>query len=335
MNAPGDHPEAGEAWDAAWLEFHATWRPRLRAFLTTLCAPEPDLAEAVLRESLLEHRRRWATLDDPDLAHLELFRIVLAHLEPHVQELTATPHRTAALVLHDLLELPVDEIAAIQRTSENVVSMHLALAHGDPDHAEGFALAPEESVEVDLGVELLHTAYENLATPAPPAPDDDPESDYALGLVSEQRGDLRGAALCFQRATAYDFEDAADRFVAVLGHLRLPSRGRHARHALREPPPAPPVDHERLAIEALVITSEQGHAAADSLPAEQRAICGLCHESRAVAEVAARLSVPLGVARELVSDLASDGLVVVHQTAGEDGPPYDLMERVLDGLRGP
>ncbi|OLF11943.1 hypothetical protein BU204_29395 [Actinophytocola xanthii] len=104
---------------------------------------------------------------------------------------------------------------------------------------------------------------------------------------------------------------------------------------MREPPPAPPVDHERLAIEALVITSEQGHAAADSLPAEQRAICGLCHESRAVAEVAARLSVPLGVARELVSDLASDGLVVVHQTAGEDGPPYDLMERVLDGLRGP
>jgi DNA-directed RNA polymerase specialized sigma24 family protein len=335
VNAPGDQPEAGEAWDAAWLEFHATWRPRLRAFLTSLCGADLELADLILRESLLEHRRRWATLDDLDLAHLVLFTIVLARLEPHVHELTATPHRTAVLVLHDLVELPVEDIAAIQRTSEQVVRMHLALAHDDPDHADGFALAPEEVVDVDLGVELLHTAYENLATPSPAAPDDDPETDYALGLVCEQQGDLRGAALCFQRATAYDFEDAADRFVAVLAHLRLPSRGRHARHALREPPPAPPADHERLAIEALVITSEQGRAAADSLPAEQRAICGLCHESRAVAEVAARLSVPLGVARELVGDLATDGMVVVHQTAGADGPPYGLMERVLAGLRGP
>lgn len=317
-------------WDAAWLDFHTAWRARLRAFLTSICGRDHELADEVLRESLLEHRRHWAALDDPDRAHVELFAVVLDHVRPG----TATPLRTEAVVLHDLVELPVEDVAAVLRTSEHAVRVHLALGHRDPDYAGGFALAEEEAADIDHGVELLHTAYENLTTPVPVSPDDDPETDYALGLVCEQRGDLRGAALCFQRATAHGFEDAADRFVSVLAHLRLPSRGRHARHALVEPP-APATNNDRLAIEALVLTSEQGQLAAESLPAEQRAICGLCLESRAVAEVAARLGLPLDVARELVVELATDGLVVVHDTPGLDGPPVDLMERVLAGLRGP
>lgn len=319
-------------WDAAWLDFHLTWRPRLRAFLTSVCDRDHELADVILRDGLLEHRRHWSALDDPDYAHVELFAIVLRQLRLH-RPVPRTPWRVVAVVLHDLVELPLTDITAILRSSEHVVRMHLALGHRDPDYAGGFALAAEEASDIDHGVELLHTAYENLTTPAPTTPDDDPETDYVLGLVAEQRGDLRGAALCFQRATAHSFEDAADRFVAVLAHLRLPSRGRHARHALAEPPE--PAGQDRLAIEALVVTSEQGHAEAESLPAEQRAICGLCSESRAVVEVAARLSLPLEVTRDLVGDLASGGMVVVHETSGSDGPPADLLERVLAGLRGP
>jgi hypothetical protein len=333
VSAPGEVPESGEVWDAAWLEFHAAWRPRLRAFLTSICDDNPDLVDDILRVSLLQHRRQWATLDDPADAHIALFTVVLEQVQAFRGQASRTPQRSTAMVLHDLVELPIEDIAVVQRTSTQVVGMHLALGHREPDYSGGFTLAPEEALDVDHGVELLHTAYEQLTTPLPVAADDDPETDYALGLVCEQRGDLRGAALCFQRATAHDFEDAADRFVAVLAHLSLPSRGRHARHALVDPPPEPPTTPDRLAIEALVVTSEQGHAIAESLPAEQRAICGLCLESRAVAEVAARLSLPLNIARELVGDMASDGMVVVHDTPGPEGPPVTLLERVLTGLR--
>lgn len=335
VNAPGDLPESGEAWDATWLEFHAAWRPRLRAFLTSICDASPGLVEDILRVSLLQHRRQWAALDEPELAHVVLFAIVAEQVQAFRGQASPTPLRSTAVVLHDLVELSVEDIAAVQRTSEHVVRMHLALGHRDPDYSGGFTLAPEEEPGVDHGVELLHAAYEQLTTPLPPAADDDPEADYALGLVCEQRGDLSGAALCFQRATAHNFEDAADRLVAALGHLSLPSRGRHARHALVDPPPAPSPGSSRTPLEALVVTSEQGEAAAGSLPAEQRAICGLCLESRAVAEVAARLSLPLNVTRDLVEALAVSGLVIVHETPGPQGPPIPLLERVRTGLQGP
>lgn len=59
----------------------------------------------------------------------------------------------------------------------------------------------------------------------------------------------------------------------------------------------------------------------------------LCREPRSVAEVAARMGVPLGVARVLLGDLVGAGTAVVHRTADASGPDLDLMQRVLAGLR--
>ncbi len=52
----------------------------------------------------------------------------------------------------------------------------------------------------------------------------------------------------------------------------------------------------------------------------------------ALIELAARLELPLGVARVLVADLISDGAVVLHKpvTTQNFG---SLLERVLDGVR--
>ncbi|GAB3453946.1 DUF742 domain-containing protein [Actinophytocola sediminis] len=88
-----------------------------------------------------------------------------------------------------------------------------------------------------------------------------------------------------------------------------------------------------LALEALVSADAWG-AAASSTP-QRRAIMELCAQPRSVAEIAALLSVPLGVARVLIGDLATDGAVLVHPTASVDGeaPELDLMRRVLTGLR--
>ncbi|GAA1975546.1 DUF742 domain-containing protein [Kitasatospora viridis] len=92
-----------------------------------------------------------------------------------------------------------------------------------------------------------------------------------------------------------------------------------------------------LALEALVSASVDEARLATLLPEHQR-ICMLCTgEVKSVAEVSALLSLPLGVARILVADLAEAGLVAIHQPAagGESGnqPDVTLLERVLSGLR--
>ena len=53
----------------------------------------------------------------------------------------------------------------------------------------------------------------------------------------------------------------------------------------------------------------------------------------ALIELAARLDLPLGVARVLVADLIDDGAVVVHQPVAETQNFGSLLERVLDGVR--
>jgi hypothetical protein len=90
-----------------------------------------------------------------------------------------------------------------------------------------------------------------------------------------------------------------------------------------------------LAIETLVSTSQRGREQMGMLQVEHRAVAELCEQPRSVAEVAALLSLPLGVARVLLGDMAGIGVVTVHQTAGSAGslPDLALMERVLSGLR--
>ncbi|GHF82699.1 hypothetical protein FHX82_004707 [Amycolatopsis bartoniae] len=69
---------------------------------------------------------------------------------------------------------------------------------------------------------------------------------------------------------------------------------------------------------------------------EHRQIVEECRTPRSVAEIAALLRVPVGVARVLISDTADAGLITVHKTvSGSDNAEahLNLMERVLSGLR--
>ncbi|MFJ3580776.1 DUF742 domain-containing protein [Streptomyces sp. NPDC090127] len=92
----------------------------------------------------------------------------------------------------------------------------------------------------------------------------------------------------------------------------------------------------QLAIEALVSTTADPSRLQGQLPEHQR-ICRLCFEIKSVAEISALLSIPLGVARILVADLAEAGLVAIHQPGGDEAaggqPDVTLLERVLSGLR--
>jgi Protein of unknown function (DUF742) len=65
-------------------------------------------------------------------------------------------------------------------------------------------------------------------------------------------------------------------------------------------------------------------------------IIELCETSQSVAEVSARLSIPLGVTRVLIGDLISEGHLRTRATMSESttaSERRDLIERTLSGLR--
>jgi len=94
----------------------------------------------------------------------------------------------------------------------------------------------------------------------------------------------------------------------------------------------------RYSLELETLVSAKEGVLTDDQPAEleQRTLVEALPQPRSVAELAATLRMPLGVARVLVSDAADAGLVNVHKTlSGADGAEAHLllMERVLSGLR--
>jgi len=92
--------------------------------------------------------------------------------------------------------------------------------------------------------------------------------------------------------------------------------------------------HDDLELETLVSTTALGETSSKLGGVERRAIVVLCRDLLSVAEVSARLDLPLGVARVLVGDMAAEGFVILHRPAGVGGrPDLALLERVLYGLR--
>ena len=90
-----------------------------------------------------------------------------------------------------------------------------------------------------------------------------------------------------------------------------------------------------LPLEALATVTDAGRERYPSLPRERRDILDLCVQPTSVMEVAAHLGVPLGVARVLVGDLAAGDYLAVHLPRQADGrPPAEILERLLEGLRG-
>jgi hypothetical protein len=92
--------------------------------------------------------------------------------------------------------------------------------------------------------------------------------------------------------------------------------------------------HDDLEVEALVSTTFTG-GIVPYLSYERRTIIRLCQDVQSVAEISARMEMPLGVARVLIADMADEGLIVVHRPSEliGDHPDLSLLERVLYGLR--
>ena len=92
-----------------------------------------------------------------------------------------------------------------------------------------------------------------------------------------------------------------------------------------------------LDMEALVRTTLAGKEASTSpwLNPEHTSIIEMSSGTVSVAEIAARLSVPLGVARVIIADMMDLGLVEVMKTSAAEGDERDpdFLRRVLSGLQ--
>jgi hypothetical protein len=96
-----------------------------------------------------------------------------------------------------------------------------------------------------------------------------------------------------------------------------------------------------IALEALVETTVRGRSNNNNRGqgSEHQYIAAMCDGGRvqSLAEIAARMQLPLGVARVIVADMATDGLVAVYEPTSlddeTDAVGTELLERVLSGLR--
>ncbi len=87
-----------------------------------------------------------------------------------------------------------------------------------------------------------------------------------------------------------------------------------------------------ISLEAQVQASTRASQHLGAYRWEAAKVVELVQSPMALIEIAARLEIPIGVARVLVADLVSDGAVVLH--VPEKTQTFaSLLERVLDGVR--
>lgn len=70
----------------------------------------------------------------------------------------------------------------------------------------------------------------------------------------------------------------------------------------------------------------------ENLLPEARAVYEYARTPVSLAELSASLTIPLGVVRVLVSDLATDGVIFIHPTGHAYRYDNNILERILDGL---
>lgn len=91
-----------------------------------------------------------------------------------------------------------------------------------------------------------------------------------------------------------------------------------------------------IAIEAILVTTPRGCQEAAFAGRDKQMIATLCdRRALSLAEIASYMRVPLGVARVLVADMVTEGMLTLHKTTVNDGyeDRTELLKRVLSGLR--
>lgn len=91
-------------------------------------------------------------------------------------------------------------------------------------------------------------------------------------------------------------------------------------------------DRYDLDLITLVIAVDP-HTHARLVAPEHARVLHECAQPSSVAEVSARLDLPLGVAKILISDLIERSYMVFRSSWRPAAPDLDMMRKVLDGIR--
>jgi Protein of unknown function (DUF742) len=88
-----------------------------------------------------------------------------------------------------------------------------------------------------------------------------------------------------------------------------------------------------LLVETLISVPHYDPERSARLLPESQAIYELARETTSIAELSAHLTIPLGVIRVLISDLAAQEMVFIHPTGFTYQYDRIILERILDGLK--
>ena len=88
-----------------------------------------------------------------------------------------------------------------------------------------------------------------------------------------------------------------------------------------------------LLVETLISVPQPDPQFSATLLPESRALYELAQRTISIAELSAALTIPLGVIRVLVSDLAAQEMVFIHPTGFAYQYDRIILERILDGLK--
>jgi Protein of unknown function (DUF742) len=89
---------------------------------------------------------------------------------------------------------------------------------------------------------------------------------------------------------------------------------------------------KELLVEALVSVPRYDPSLPEELMPESRMLYERARSRVSIAELSVAISLPLGVVRVLVSDLAAQGAIYVHPTAHAYHHDREMLGRILDGL---
>lgn len=88
----------------------------------------------------------------------------------------------------------------------------------------------------------------------------------------------------------------------------------------------------QLLVETMISVPNYDPEVSASLLPESHSVYEHARRPISLAELSVLLSIPLGVIRVLVSDLAAQGAIFIHPTGHAYRYDHDILERVLDGL---
>jgi Protein of unknown function (DUF742) len=91
--------------------------------------------------------------------------------------------------------------------------------------------------------------------------------------------------------------------------------------------------NDQVSFETIVVRGVAAPSNRDRFETERAKIVELCHEPQSMAELSAKLKLPIGVVCVLCGDLAESGVLSVHEAPAGVADDVELIDLLIDVLR--